>query len=124
MKAGSTQRSATEVKALIEQEVARIESPLLRQAAASVLVEPRLQPVPWDYGEDGEQFDCWIVANLRPWRPYVVAYCEQGFGPADPFGVIDADLSTMGMDARWWDSLGATLDNLGRDWLEAWAASR
>jgi hypothetical protein len=89
-----------------------------------VLVEPTLHAVPWDYGEDDERFDCWIVADLCPWRPYVVAYCEQGFGPAYPYGVIEADLSTMGMDAQWCDSLGGTLSNLGRGWLEAWDASR
>jgi hypothetical protein len=97
------------VKGLVAEQVAGIIDADLREAAMGWLIEPVLHDVPWDYGREHETFPCWIVADLRPSVPYVVAYCEHGFGPDDPFGVIDGDLSSMGMDAQWFKSLEPAL---------------
>jgi hypothetical protein len=106
-------RSSTEVKQMVGEQLAGIVDPHLRDEARRVLIEPMLRDVPWDYGEEGEAFACWIIADFRPSHPYVAAYCDRGFGPEVPFGIIDADLSSMGMDAQWFDTLEGGLRSLG-----------
>ena len=106
-------RSSAEVKQLVGEQLALIADAHLRDEAARVLIEPMLHDVPWDYGEEGEAFACWIIADLRPGHPHVVAYCDRGFGPDDPFGIIDADLSSMGMDAQWFETLEGVLRSFG-----------
>jgi hypothetical protein len=101
------------VKQIVGEQVAGIVDPQLRDAAARALIEPTLRDVPWDYGEEGEAFACWIIADLRPSHAYVVAYCDRGFGPEEPFGIIDADLSSMGMDSQWFKTLEGGLRSFG-----------
>jgi hypothetical protein len=106
-------RSSAEVKEIVEAQVARIADPVLRDAAARALIEPRLRDVPWEYGEEGQTYPCWIVADLRPKSTFVVAYCEHGFGPEHPFGILDIDLRSMGMDSQWYETLEGGLYSFG-----------
>jgi hypothetical protein len=101
--------SSAEVKQIVGEPVAPIADADLRDAAARVLIEPMLRDVPWDYGKERETFPCWIVGDLRPSLPYLIAHCDHGFGPEEPIGIIDADLSSMGMDAQWFKSLEGAL---------------
>jgi hypothetical protein len=119
-------RSSTEVKQLVDAEVARIADPDLRGAVARMLIEPRLHDVTWDYGEgeEDEAYPCWIVADLRPSSPFVVAYCEHGFGPQEPFGIISADLSSMGMDSQWFTTLEGGVRSFGWRREPSWSRSR
>ena len=101
------------MKRLVGEQVDGIVDSDLREAAMRLLIEPLLRDVPWEYGREDEAFPCWIVADLQPSVPYVVAYCERGFGPEEPFGIIDGDLSSLGMDAQWFRSLEAALRSSG-----------
>lgn len=112
-KSGTRPVSRDEVRAMVSEAVASISAPALRSAAESVLMEPRLEHVSWDYGQPGEKLPCWVIADLRPERHSLVLYCTTGFGPTYPFGVADADLATLGTDGNWYlsfeDALRATI---------------
>jgi len=97
--------SSTEITRIVAEHVARIVDADLRDEVARVLIEPMLREVPWNYGEDGETLACWIIADLRPAKPDVLAYCDRGFGPGYPFGILDADLPSMGTDGQWFLTL-------------------
>ena len=110
--------TVVEVKAIVEGQLARISELPLRETAMALLIEPQLREVPWEYGGATENLVCWIVGNLRPLHRWVIAYSENGFGPSSPFGFIDGDLSSMGMDAQWFTTLEAALRSTiwsGRD---------
>ena len=41
----------------------------------------------WDFGEPGQKFPCWIVLDHLPTNT-CIAYCENGFGPSYPWGLL------------------------------------
>jgi len=73
-----------------------------------LLAEPRREERDWDYGDEGERYPYWVVAE-GPDRRIMLVYCEEGFGPQFPWGVLFNDPSgqaasedlTLGMDAQW-----------------------
>jgi hypothetical protein len=56
----------------------------------------------WDYGEVGQQYFCWIVLE-EALGEYGIAYCNEGFGPKNPWGLVSLEEnSSMGMDSQWY----------------------
>jgi hypothetical protein len=93
------------VKSLVAGELALIADPTRRTALHAVLREPVMEMRDWDYGPPGGQFPCWIV-TVASERGVVIGYCEQGFGPRCPWGLLWTDAQTsMGMDCGWFSSL-------------------
>jgi len=97
-------RRVDEVGVLVEAEIARFSDPIRRQALRRILVAPRLESREWDYGSPGQRFDCWIVGEV-PELDLKLAYCDEGFGPSDPWGAVFASESSIGMDSQWHDTL-------------------
>src|SRR6267154_2221046 len=52
-----------------------------------MLIEPYVLLRYWDYGEPGQQYPCWMVLR-DDHSGGEVAYCEYGFGPRCPWGLI------------------------------------
>ena len=79
------------------------------------LVEPYCQHRPWDYGDPGDTLPCWIFYE-DPARDLAVAYCDSGFGPRTPWGLLwlKRGPSNMGMDSSWF----ARLEDLVVDELD------
>lgn len=97
--------TASAIEALVESDISRIEQADLVSLAQKLRVPVRLEDRPWDYGEEGETFPCWIVLAHPPSNT-AVAYCSQGFGPETPWGLLFiAELHNMGMDCDWFVSL-------------------
>ena len=98
--------SASAVDALLEREVRRITQKELVALIRSLRVPTRCELRPWDYGEPGQTYPCWVVLE-HPASNTAVAYCEEGFGPGDPWGLlfIDGPHLSMGMDSGWYASL-------------------
>ncbi len=94
--------SLVQLEELIEQEMLRIPDPKTLGLVRSLLVTPRCENRPWGYGEPGETHPCWIVAEHKPSNTGF-AYCDQGFGPGAPWGLIwlSGDHLNMGMDSSW-----------------------
>ncbi len=75
------------------------------KAIVPLLVKPRLEDRPWDYGPD-QTYPCWIVLEHPPSNTGI-AYCAEGFGPRSPWGLLflRGEHLGMGMDAGWYTKL-------------------
>jgi hypothetical protein len=102
---------ASDISSLVEAEIGRIVQSELVEVIRNHLVEPRMELRDWDYGEDSEQFECWIVCE--DWQSNnAIAYCDQGFGPTYPWGVLSlkGEQLSMGPDGGWF----ATFEDAAR----------
>lgn len=67
----------------------------------SLLVPPRREMRAWDYGPVDE-YPCWLILEHES-SGTGIAYCEFGFGPGHPWGLIGLDAeASMGMDSGWY----------------------
>jgi hypothetical protein len=94
--------TARDITALVEAELAQITRPELAARIRALLVAPRCEERPWDYGAIEQTYPCWIIAE-HPESDTAFAYCAHGFGPGSPWGLlaISGPHDTMGMDAGW-----------------------
>ncbi|MCA8987098.1 MAG: hypothetical protein KDA78_05625 [Planctomycetaceae bacterium] len=92
------EKVAAELSRIVDGEVLCLMKPLL--------VSPRCEMRVWDYGEPEQTFPCWIVLEHAPSNT-CVAYCEYGFGPSSPWGLlfITGQHLSMGMDSEWYTYL-------------------
>ncbi len=96
--------TADRLDALIVAELAMLDDP----AARSIIDALRVAPVPhlydWDYGPPGQQYPCWMVL-MDPQNRTGIGYCEQGFGPERPWGLLwigdPPRTRSMGQDSGW-----------------------
>ena len=94
------------VARLVEEELARISDPALVAAIRRLLVTPYAVDRDWDYGGPDVKYTCWTVLEHTPSNT-AIAYCESGFGPAHPWGVVflSGEHMNIGMDSAWYASL-------------------
>jgi len=94
------------VQEKIDAELSRIVDAALLGAMKPLLVAPRCEMRGWDYGEFGQEFPCWIVLDHLQTNT-CIAYCECGFGPSFPWGLlfITGQFLSMGMDSGWYANL-------------------
>ena len=97
------------IRSLVAEQLAMVSDAGRREALrALLLAEPRREEREWDYGDPGERFQYWVVAEA-PERGIILVYCKQGFGPEFPWGFLFTDAAgqleaeelTLGMDAQW-----------------------
>jgi hypothetical protein len=102
--------TASQISALVEAELARIPNPSTIALIRRLLVQPRCEKRPWDYGSLGDRYPCWIIGE-HPSSNTAFTYCEQGFGPKCPWGLlgITGEHLSMGMDSSWFTSLEAAV---------------
>lgn len=108
--------TAEAVAEAVEAEINRISQPELVACIRQHLVPVRCEQSEWDYGDPGLTHPCWIFAEHAA-SNIAFAYCEQGFGPRDPWGLLSirGKHLSMGMDGGWF----ARLDDLFRE-SSAW----
>jgi hypothetical protein len=100
---------AITLKALIEEELQHLSDARVLAHIRSLVVEPSVVLRDWDYGDPLEQYPCWTVLNHDPSNTGI-AYCEHGFGPLCPWGLValrddNAKDMSMGMDSGWFSTL-------------------
>ena len=97
--------NAEDIERLVQAELGRIADGEIVKAIVPLLVGPRLEDRPWDYGPD-ETYPCWIVLEHPPSNT-CIAYCEEGFGPRCPWGLLflSGRHLSMGMDSGWFRTL-------------------
>ena len=115
--------SAGEIQKLIDDEMKSLKDDRVLSHIRSLLIKPTPEYRDWDYGEPGQQYLCWIVLD-HPASGSGIAYCEEGFGPSNPWGLIGTDpnkLQNMGMDSQWFPSfLDAYFDSFASTELPIW----
>jgi hypothetical protein len=108
--------SVTDVEQFVDQELSRISDPALLARICELRVPAYEVVREWDYGLPGEAYPCWTVMEHR--RANIgIAYCEAGFGPWRPWGLVFLSEPSMsiGMDSGWF----ASLEEAARD-LVGW----
>ena len=91
------------LKALVEVELARVADTRVTTHIRSLRIEPTPTLRDWAYGVEGQQYACWNVLEHHPSNTGI-AYCESGFGPGAPWGLVSLtgpDMS-IGMDSNWY----------------------
>jgi hypothetical protein len=106
--------TTAQIGELVEGEVRSIAQPDLAALARSLLVPPKRERRQWDYGAEGEGFECWVILEDPPSNTGI-AYCIQGFGPSDPWGLVflTGQHLSMGADDAWFASLEDAMRNWG-----------
>jgi hypothetical protein len=99
---------------LIEGELAHIKDARWRARIRDALVEPVFMHCAWDYGSPGETYPCWKVLEEPHPGSAGIVYCEQGFGPKCPWGLVwlREAVPTMGQDSSWFPSLSEAAADL------------
>jgi hypothetical protein len=82
-----------------ENELGRIDAPR-RAALRCLLVPPAIRELGWNYGQSGQRYACWIIARA-PDERVTLTHCDEGFGPAFPWGYLLDESDGMGMDSQW-----------------------
>lgn len=105
-------KDAKEIAELVERELARISDTALVDRIRELLVTPYPVEREWDYGAPGERFPCWTVLEHHASNTGI-AFCSEGFGPSDPWGLVFLSGSQMsiGRDDAWFVSLEDAVRN-------------
>ena len=118
---------AAALKVLIERELERVSDDRIVAFIRRLLVEPDPVPRDWDYGEPGQQFVCWTVLDDSAGSDTGIAYCDQGFGPRCPWGLVSiskgrgAPGGSIGMDSGWLPTfLDAFFESMAATELPHW----
>lgn len=91
----------------IEFEIRKIRDPRVVSKARALLVKPYVVQRDWDYGAPGITYPCWSVLE-HPSSNIGIAYCESGFGPRSPWGLVfltgSPESMSIGMDCGWFQT--------------------
>ncbi|MGJ4950750.1 hypothetical protein [Bradyrhizobium sp. HKCCYLS20291] len=92
------------LESLVEGELAAVSDERVLAHIRGMLVAPHMVLRDWDYGQPGQQYPCWFVLR-DPESGAEIAYCEHGFGPRCPWGLVSSadepKFRHMGMDSGW-----------------------
>lgn len=109
---------------MINRELEHLSDPRVLAHIRSLLVEPKPILRNWDYGPPGQQYPCWAVLDDDPANSDTgIAYCEYGFGPDQPWGLVwlGGDHMSMGMDSGWYPTfLDAYFESFAPTVLPIW----
>ena len=90
----------------VERELERITDRRVVEKIRPLLITPYPVERLWDYGAPGQRFTCWTVLEHAESNTGI-AFCSEGFGPADPWGLVflSGPHMNIGMDCSWFVSL-------------------
>lgn len=99
--------TAASVAALVEKELDELSrrKPARATRIRHLLVTPEVHELAWDYGEPGQTFTAWKVAEHAA-SGTGFFYCEHGFGPTCPWGLVRLADPGIGMDSGWFARFG------------------
>jgi len=99
-------QTAHQITALVMAEIEKVTLSELAAAIKAWLIPPFLHTRQWEWGKDEEAFPCWAVLAHPP-SGTGIAYCEYGFGPRCPWGLVflDSTQNHFGGDYCWYPSL-------------------
>ena len=96
----------SDVEELVEKQIREISQQELVETIEKHRVPLRIEDREWDYSNSFTEYPCCIVLEDKLSNT-AVAYCEFGFGPSNPWGLIflEGEIMSMGMDSGWFLSL-------------------
>ena len=102
--------AAEEISVLVHEELDRITDSTLLKRIRKLLVSPYPVERDWHYGKIGERFTCWTVLEHPPSNTGI-AYCQHGFGPSEPWGLVflSGEQMGIGMDSEWFSTLESAM---------------
>ena len=105
--------SGADIERLFEAERSRIADRTLLQRTAEWRVGPYPVERAWNYGAPGESYVCWTVIE-HPRVNIGIAYCDAGFGPEHPWGLVflGGPHMSIGMDTGWFARLEDAMEDL------------
>jgi hypothetical protein len=118
--------NADTLKALVEAELAQLGDARVMTHIRSLLIEPTPILRDWNYGDEGQKYMCWSVLEHKSSNTGI-AYCEEGFGPRSPWGLVALQGShmSMGMDSGWFTTfLQGFFDSAAATELAIWRVFR
>jgi hypothetical protein len=93
---------------LVERELAAAHDPVALAIIRQFRVEPYPVELGWNYGSPDQRYVCWVVLDGLPWNSNVgVVYCNEGFGPIRPWGLVflRGPHPSMGQADNWYPTL-------------------
>jgi hypothetical protein len=116
---------AETLKNLINVELAQVQDERVLSHIRAMLIEPYGIMRSWDYGAPGQQYLCWMTLN-DPVTGAEIGYCEDGFGPRCPWGLVSSGTDQhMGMDSGWFTTfMDAYFDSFAVTTLPIWRVVR
>ncbi len=113
------------VNALVDRELEKISDHRVLSHIKLWRVNPEIIMRDWDYSPQPISYPCWSVMNHAPSNTGI-AYCEMGFGPKTPWGLVflnatpNASMS-IGMDSGWFQNfLDAYFESMASADLPIW----
>ena len=115
--------SASRLLEIVEAELIDLGDSRIKAHVHALLVPPSPVVRGWDYGAEDEAYPCWSVLEHKASNTGI-AYCESGFGPGDPWGLVflsGTEHMSMGMDSGWFPRfLDAYFDSKAASELPIW----
>ena len=98
--------SREQVQDLVNAELSQITDRRAIARICELIVVPYAVEREWDYGTPGQTYTCWTVLEHQRYNTGI-AYCVQGFGPRNPWGLVSLSgpFMSMGMDSGWFQTL-------------------
>ena len=95
-----------EVEKLFNAEINSISQSELIATIDEHKIPLRIESREWDYSNNFNEYQCCIVLEDKNTNT-AVAYCNEGFGPSYPWGLLflTGKHLSMGMDSAWFASL-------------------
>ena len=96
----------TQIRSLVETELEGLHDERVKSHIQILLVEPTMLLREWDYGAPDQTYPCWSVLNHIKSNTGI-AYCEFGFGPRSPWGLVmlsGSEHMSLGMDCGWFET--------------------
>lgn len=107
-------RSANEVRDLVEAELSRIGNAEVVRGIHTFLIEPRMEMRFWDWEKAPKKYPVWVVAESSRYD-YGIVFSDYGFAPDRPRGLVFLSHRNFDADYCWfplWKVLKAILDCL------------
>lgn len=118
--------TASVLESLIDSELARVTDARVVRYVRGMLVRPHAVLRNFEYGDPRPQYPCWFVLR-DPKSGAEIAYCEYGFGPRCPWGLLSSDEKDTGMgaDYMWYPTfLNAFFESFASLELPVWKVFR
>lgn len=97
-------RTADEVRILVESEMRKIADASTAQAIRTFLITPRLEMRTWGWAKPSADYPVWIVAESSRYD-YGIAFSDYGFAPEHSWGLVFLSHRDFDADYCWYPTL-------------------